>query len=316
MKVVIVGYGEMLEALCLGINDSKHDIVGVFRSQNLKRTKLKRFLFDLFLPSDDLRLIKTLYLYDIKAPSVNSKQFREEINKLKADIIIVGSWSEKLSEETINSPKICSVNVHPALLPKYRGPNPYFNVILNGEDKTGITYHLIDKNYDSGNILKQFEIPVSENETGKSLKYKCCSKVQNTVEEVLNNIDELIKNSTKQNEDEASYFPQINLKDSILDFTSETSEEISKRIRALNPWLKCYIPYKNEFFTFEDFKITAEKSQKTAGTIVNKTENSLSIVCKDSNIIEFKGLLIVRAFCKQITKFYLKHCVKIDTSAV
>ena len=119
MKIVIVGYGEMFDSLVAGTLASGHQIVGVFRHENVIYNPLKKFIYDYVFPSDNKLFIKSLCLYDIKATSVNSKKFREEVKKLDTDIILVGSWSEKFTIETINSPKVACINVHPSLLPKY-----------------------------------------------------------------------------------------------------------------------------------------------------------------------------------------------------
>ncbi len=174
MKIIIVGYGEMFDALIAGVLSSGHEIVGVYRHENVLYNPIIRFLHDIFLPSGNMLFIKSLGLYDIKAKSVNSEKFRNEVRNLDADIILVGSWSEKFSIETIKSPKITCVNTHPSLLPKFRGPNPYIQTILADETKSGITFHLMDKNYDTGLILHQAQTNITEEETGLSLKLKCC----------------------------------------------------------------------------------------------------------------------------------------------
>ena len=238
MKIVVVGYGEMFSSIIAGIINSGHEIAGVFRHENVLFPPFLRFLNDYIMPSQDRTFIRTLGLYDIKAKSVNSKKFRDEVKKLGADIIIVGSWSEKFSTETIQTPKTACINVHPSLLPLYRGPNPYARTIMAGEDKSGITFHLMSDKYDEGDILYQWVVNISQEETGLSLKLKCCEAVRKELPVLLKTIDEKLKTAQKQDDKKASYFPQLTLKDCILDFNKESSVEISRRIRALTPWLK------------------------------------------------------------------------------
>lgn len=309
MRVVIVGYGEMLNALVYGVLISNHDLVGVFRHENVLYSRLKRFLYDLVFPSNDYRLVKNFRLFDIIAPSVNSKKFRKELKRLNADVVVVGSWSEKFEKDTIETPNTATINVHPSLLPLFRGPNPYFQVIKNNETKSGITFHLIDEKLDTGKILHQVEVNVSVKETGKSLKYKCTSAAKNNIIEVLDNLQLKLKNAKAQNNDEATYQKQITLSESILDFEVEDSLEIDRRIRALNPWLKCHIPYKSEFFTFEKHRVIGHNYEKKAGEIVAKSTNSISIVCRDGVVIEFSDIKIKRPFAKLLTKLYLKYFV-------
>ncbi len=315
MNIVIVGYNEMLRALILGLLASDSKIVGVFRHENVIYSPIKKFFYDLFNPSTDLNFVKAYKLYDIKAKSVNSDEFRKEIKRLKADIIIVGSWSEKFSVQTINTPKIACINVHPSMLPKYRGPNPYLQVILNNEKKTGITFHLMDVNYDTGSILHQKEVKVLPLDNGQTLKLRCCKTAQKEVCVLLKNFKEKFLNSVSQNESMSSYQPKIELKDCILDFKNETSEQILRRIRAFSPWLKCFIPYNNQFFSFEKYKILSKAGKNISGQIVSKRKNSIYIVCKDNKVIRFSNLKMIIPLSKFITKFYLKNFVKINSIA-
>ena len=316
MRIVIVGYGEMFQALVSGVLKTQHELVAVFREDNLKKSSFERMIKDLLAPSNDYNFIKTHQLKEIKAKSVNSKEFIQALQELKVDLIIVGSWSEKFSVQTINTPKKGCINVHPSLLPKYRGPNPYLQVILNNEEKTGITFHQMDVNYDTGAIVHQVETDIRDNDTGLSLKLRCCDLARNEVATFLKEFTKKMKNPISQNEKDATYQHQITLNDSIINFEEETAEEIDRRIRAMSPWLNCHIMHRTEFFTFSNHKICPKSSKKPAGTIVKKEEKSLYIVCKDGGVIEFSSLRLKRPFAGFLTKIYLEKFVKINERIV
>ena len=89
------------------------------------------------------------------ANSVNSKKFRDFVIESKADVILVGSWSEKFGIDTLELTKYGVINCHPSLLPLHRGANPYFWQIYSGDKKAGVTFHLMDENFDTGDILLQ-----------------------------------------------------------------------------------------------------------------------------------------------------------------
>ncbi len=311
MNIVIIGYGELFRASIFGLLNTEHEIIGVLTHDNVLFNPIKKFFFRLFTPDSDYNFIKSQKLKLIKANSVNSKKFQKELQKLRPDLIVTASWSEKFGQETINIPKHGCINIHPSLLPKYRGPNPYLQVILNNEIITGVTFHLMDNNYDTGAIIYQKEVKILPEDTGESLKLRCCDTVRNNIAFALNNFEEKLENKIPQDEKNSSYQKRITLYDTILDFEKESSEEISRRIRALTPWHECHICYKDEFFTFKSYKITSESSQVQAGLLTSKTDNSISIVCKDGKIIEFSELLWKRYNNKTATKFYLKYFIKV-----
>ena len=194
MRVIIIGRGNMLANLIRGCMLSKVDIVGVLRYENLYLSKFDLLLHDLFKSSPDLTLIKKHKLYDIKCKSANSAQFKNEILKLNADILLVGTWAEKLSNDVINMPAIGSINVHPSLLPKYRGATPIESAILNCDKITGLSFMVMSPQLDAGDIINQVKIKIDDRETGTSLR----EKVKKSIRDYLtNNLDKLFDKNIK-----------------------------------------------------------------------------------------------------------------------
>ena len=123
-----------------------------------------------------------------------------ELSNLKPDLILTCSYGKIIPIEIINLPKYHCVNIHPSLLPKYRGASPMQGAILNNETETGVTFMFVTKALDEGDILFQEKIQMSNNETLFSLK----SKVKNTIESMLEKYyDQLFDLNIK-------HFPQDN----------------------------------------------------------------------------------------------------------
>src|SRR5574344_1048310 len=170
LKVIVIGHGDMLAHLIAGAIDAEVEVVGVMRYDVVNTNPVKRFFKDLFNPSKEYSYIKSYNLHEIVAKSANSKKFHREIMETDADLVICGTWGEKLSKDTINLPKMATINVHPSLLPRYRGSNPYLQNIWHKEKKSGVTFHLMDENFDTGAILLQKEVEILPNDTSKELK--------------------------------------------------------------------------------------------------------------------------------------------------
>lgn len=305
MRVVVLGKGLMLANIILGLKDAGADIVGVFRYEQTTNSRLKLLLKDFFMPAAEVTLINDLKLDQIRVKSANSELFRRLLIYLNVDLLIVGTWKERIEPETFNIPKIATVNLHPSLLPQYRGPNPYMQVILHGEKHSGLSIHLMDKHYDNGAILKQTKIPVFDTDTSKELKERTLREVRPLVYELINDLNERILTPVNQDEHKASYFPNISGDEKMLDFTVQTSDEISRTVRALHPFLPTYITYKNKFLIVDPykFKILNEFSANFPGEIITKDikENSLTIICKDKKAIKFTNLKLYKS--KDIKKF-------------
>ena len=321
LKVVIVGYGEMASSIVLGTIESGHEIVGVLRWDKIHTSPFLLKIKDIFNPSKFFSFTKSLNLYDINATSINGENFKKEIVKLNPDIILIGSWGEKINKETFILPKVACINCHPSLLPKHRGANPYYSAIKEGEEKTGITFHLVDENLDTGSILLQKEVKIYPQDTGGTLKSRCCVLARNTIQELLDGIEQAKFLPVKQNESEASYYPRINAKDVIIDF-SKTPEEIYNKIRGMLPWNNCYLQAGPEFLEIGsaeivdisknkikiqnlEFYITKFKYLKEQQIILKgKNYMLLSTIDKQKALL-FKNLKLFGCFKSIFTKFYI-----------
>ena len=259
LRVVLAGYDKMLYSLIEGIKQTDHEIVGVFRNDRIKYSPLELFFKDIFNPSKDFTNIKANNLYDIKGRSVNSDKFISEIKRLKPDLIIVGSWAEKFRAEILST--VNCINFHPALLPKNRGANPYFWSIYLNQSVSGLSVHFMNEKFDRGDIILQEAIVIDKNETGASLKDKTTRLARTMVKEVLDLFEKNQVQPIKQNEEFASYEPQLTEKETIIDLNKSKSE-VDRHLRALYPWAtpyvklgRSYIPVKEyEFIELNDLK--------------------------------------------------------------
>ena len=335
MKVILLGKGQMLANMIESARDSGVEIAGVFRYERTALTPFKLILHDLFKTSHDLTLIKKYKLPEIKCKSANSEEFREYVLKTNVDIIMVGTWREKIKHKTFAMPKIGTVNLHPSLLPRYRGPNPYLQAILHGEKKSGITLHLMDENLDTGAILLQKEIDILSSDTGKELRERTFTVAREIASEFFRKIQSEVIIPIKQNESRATYLGNINECIKMLDFKNKTSEEIYATIRALNPWLPCYITIGKCFLKINPYKVkilapqnatltetlfknivqskqpenTQEEIKGKPGEIIAKDykTRSLTVVCKDGKALQMQDLKLWGCFKRPFTKIFIKN---------
>ena len=163
LKVIIITQG--LSRIVKPIVEN-YNVVGIIESapRNYQKTnKLKLFIKDLLNSFRKSKSLKEFckqnnipYFFMTKSDE-NLKKWIEDKNP---DIMIVYSMSQLLKENIFTIPKYGTINLHPALLPKYRGPNPWFWQYYNMEKKFGITLHFIDKGEDTGDIIYQEELDV------------------------------------------------------------------------------------------------------------------------------------------------------------
>ena len=113
MKVVVLGKGMMLANIILGAVDAGAEVVGVFRYEQTTVSRFKLLFRDFFMPSPEVTLINKLKLNQIRMKSANDERFQKLLIHLNPDLVIVGTWKEKISAQTFNIPTIATINVHP-----------------------------------------------------------------------------------------------------------------------------------------------------------------------------------------------------------
>jgi methionyl-tRNA formyltransferase len=166
--------------------------------------------------------------------------FKNSLNLIKPIAGVIAGFGKIIPKEIIDSFPKGILNVHPSLLPKYRGPNPIREVILNGEKETGVTIFLVDELIDHGPILKQEKIELSGDETYLELEEKLGKLGGKVLREIIIDYLEGKMKTIPQDESKATYTKKISKEDGFLSF-DEGYEIWQRKIRALNPWPSTYI---------------------------------------------------------------------------
>ncbi len=161
-------------------------------------------------------------------------EFIEEIRALKADIACVVVYGQILPKSFLDLfPKGC-INVHPSLLPKYRGAAPIQWAIINGDKKTGVCTMYLDVGMDDGDIIQKEETTIGENETAGELWDRLAILGAKMLVKAVNDISNGVINRIPQ-EGEVIIAPKLEKELSIIDWKNKTALEIKNLIRGLTP---------------------------------------------------------------------------------
>ena len=174
--------------------------------------------------------IPTLEPHNLK----NDEEFFKNFKHLKPDICIVASYGKIIPSRYLDVPKYGFINIHPSLLPKYRGPSPIQTAILNGDTETGVSIMLIDEQMDHGKIVSSIKYQVLRDKNYKETEEEL-SKIG--AELLIDTLPKYISGDIKpqeQNHSQATFTKMFNREDGRIDW-GKPAEEIYNRIRALNP---------------------------------------------------------------------------------
>lgn len=163
----------------------------------------------------------------------------QDINVLEPDLIITCAYGQILPLEMLQIPRLGCINVHASLLPKLRGGAPIHHAIMDGFSKTGVTIMYMDKGMDTGDIISQREIPISNDDTAETLHDKLSVLGRDLLLETLPSILNGTNSRTSQDEAKATYGFNITREDEHIDF-SKTKRQIVNKVRGLNSWPGAY----------------------------------------------------------------------------
>ena len=234
-------------------------------------------------------------------------EFIEEIKALNADIACVVVYGKILPKEFLDLFKYGCINVHPSLLPKYRGAAPIQWAIINGDKKTGVCTMYLDVGMDDGDIIKEEEVQIGEDETAGELWDRLSTLGAKMLVQTLKDIEKGNITRIKQSED-FTIAPKIDKEISKIDWENKTALEIKNLTRGLNPGIGTYSMlngkkikfwkldiinfdnFINKFSEFEDYKNRLLKISN--GTVIYSSDKEgLFIKAKDAiiSVIEIQG---------------------------
>lgn len=204
-------------------------------------------------------------------------QALDVMKKIKPDLVIVASYGLIIPQKMLGQPQYGYINIHPSLLPKFRGSTPIQTALQQGLKETGVTIMKMDSKMDSGPILSQKKIEIDPKDTYLSLEKKLLETTGKFLSKTLGDYLEEKIHPQEQDHSQASYTKMIGKQDGKIDW-SKNSDEIYNQFRAFYNWPQVYTFWK-------DKKITLLEIEKTTKEIAEK---------KIGTIYEFEGKILVK----------------------
>jgi len=231
MNILFMGTPEFAVPSLLAIHNSEHNVIGVVtapdrpkgRGLKVAESPVKRFAID-----NGLLLLQP--------PKLKNPDFVNEVKDLNPGLIVIVAF-RILPPEIFNLPKYGSINLHASLLPKYRGAAPINWAIINGEKESGVTTFFLKDKVDTGNIIFQHPVEITDDDNAGSLHDKLML-IGSLV--LLKTIDEIDRTGGKpgikmQDETRSTPAPKI-FKENCRINWNEPAEKIHDLVRGLSPY--------------------------------------------------------------------------------
>lgn len=230
MNIVFFGSSSFSIPVLEALLDSKHKVLHVIttpdrkkgRGQKMAATQVKQFALEKGLPCSSPEKLR-------------DEAFVGPIKKLVLDLLVVASYGKMVPNSMLAIPKIASLNIHPSLLPKYRGASPIQSAILNGDTETGVSIAEVTAELDAGDLFGQITTEIGENENAEELSGRLARLGGDILLEVIERFEKGKISRTPQNPAFASVTHKLHKDFGAIDW-SQTASQIHNLVRASYPW--------------------------------------------------------------------------------
>jgi methionyl-tRNA formyltransferase len=256
-------------------------------------------------------LAQELGLPIFQPEKVRDASFLETFYQIKPDMVVVVAFGQILPKEIIDYPPLQCLNIHPSLLPKYRGAAPINWPIIRGETKTGVTIMLMDEGMDSGDILLQQETDIEAAETYGDLHDRLA---QLGAIMLIKTIEQVVAGTAQRKSQDAAgvtFAPRlkketgkINWQDSVFD--------IVNLIRGLSPTPAAYTQLEGQILKIFSAEAKQNKVSEAPGTVGAASESGLSVAAADGYVI-LKDAQLAGKKRMLISDFLRGHHLKPET---
>ena len=223
-------------------------------------------------------------------PEKLAGQARRDVGSLDPDILVVVAYGKIFGPKFLSLFSMGGINLHPSLLPLYRGPVPIPAAILNGDEETGITIQRIALEMDAGDILRQYKTAIGSRETAGDLTQRLAERGAEELVQALKDIESGAARGLPQDPQRVTYCKLIEKKDGIISWSS-TAVEIHGQIRAYCPWPTAYTTWDGtRLVILQAHIVDGKDTGGRAGTVVRVDKSEGILVQTGGGILAIEEL--------------------------
>ncbi|MCR4896820.1 MAG: methionyl-tRNA formyltransferase [Lachnospiraceae bacterium] len=278
MRLIFMGTPDFAVGSLESLIAAGHEIALVVTQPDRAKGRSDKLVFS---PVKECALRHGLEVF--QPEKVKTPEAVEVLRGVAPDLIVVAAFGQILSKEILELPKYGCINVHASLLPKYRGASPIQHVILNGEERSGITIMEMNEGLDTGDILLQKELVLAADETFETLHDRLAELGGRAITEALEALEKGSLTARPQREDESCYAPLIRKSMGKLDF-SRDAVSLDRQVRAMNPWPGAYTMYDGKMMKIYRVALSDVNTKAAPGTVLFVDRDSFTVACAQGSL--------------------------------
>ena len=306
LKVVFMGTPVFSVPVLTALADEGYSIVGVYTRPDKPTGRGKRLMAP---PVKQAALERGLPVFQPTSLRRDEKA-REEMASLSPDVVVVAAYGLFLPPDTLSLSRLDCLNIHPSLLPKYRGSSPVVATVLSGDAVAGVTVMKLDEGMDSGPLLAQRETPIGPDETAEALTTRLFELGAGLLTEVLPKWERGEIQAQAQDESIVSVTSRLSKEDGEIDW-NRPAAYIARQVRAYHPWPGTFTQWRGATLKIIEASAIASEAEApaSAGEVVWLTGVGVGIGTGEGILelrrlqLEGRGAVSTRDFVQGHRKF-------------
>lgn len=300
-KVIFMGTPEFaIPSLLAFLKDSDFEVQAVITQEDKKIGRKQ------ILTPPPVKIIAKEHSIPVFQPAMlkNNKEFMALIEGLRPDFIVVVAYGKILPKTFLEIPKYGCINLHPSLLPRYRGASPIEEALLHGDTETGLSFIRVNEKMDSGDILLVQRVMIQPEDTTFTLKEKLWPAGAVLFPFLLKEMAEGLIEPIPQQHEKAVYCKKLSKADGFIDPAVLTAEQILNHIRAYIVWPSSYMYLAGKLLKLLQVRIFFENNFLQPGQLKETDKNQLLLGTANGELqlikvqLEGKKPLLIEEFLR------------------
>lgn len=282
LRISFMGTPDFVVPTVQSLIDGPHDLVCIYTQPPREKGRHK------ILEKTPVHIMAEEVGIDVRYPiNFKSPDDIQAFEDLNLDVAVVAAFGMLLPQVVLDAPKFGCINIHPSLLPRWRGPSPVQYAIWKGDVETGVSVMSLEKSMDSGPIIAQEKCIIKPMTTFEILNKELWIKGTALLTDSLYHLSETRQLKTiPQNNDAATYCKLLTKQDGHIDFT-QTAEQIDCQIRGLNPWPGTWcIDGANKRLKILQAIVLDEETDQKSGTVMENGQ----IACGNKSVLQLQKI--------------------------
>lgn len=284
LRVVFAGTPAFAEIILKALIHSSHEIVAVYTQPDRPAGRGRQ------LTESPVKMLATSANIPVLQPStLKDPAVQAEFAALKPDVLVVAAYGLIIPQAILDIPTHGGINVHPSLLPRWRGAAPIQRTLDAGDVETGVTIMQMDAGLDTGACIYQTKFRLNGDETTASLHDVLAEAGAKALIHVLNVENTNPMPRVTQGEENVTYANKITKEEANIHWSLSASV-LSSKIRAFNPWPVCYFAFQSETVRVWMAKALETATLQAPGTIIKASEEGIDVAAGNGTVLRLLTL--------------------------